>query len=112
MTKYWKLRLLNPRLWNRKNLWLSAVAVLVVWSPELSQACSVCSAGREDENRLAFILTTAFLTFLPLSMIGGFVWYLRRRYLQLDLDLELEPELELEAGAERSAPVVAAGAGR
>jgi hypothetical protein len=95
-------------------LWLSAVAVLVVWSPELSQACSVCSAGREDENRLAFILTTAFLTFLPLSMIGGFVWYLRRRYLQLELELELEPELELEleAGAERSAPVVAAGAGR
>ena len=94
------------------NLWLSAVAVLVVWSPELSQACSVCSAGREDENRLAFILTTAFLTFLPLSMIGGCVWYLRGRYLQLGLELDLELESELEAGAVRSAPMVAAGAGR
>ena len=90
----------NPKLWSPESWWLSAVAVLVVWSPEISQACSVCSAGREDENRLAFILTTAFLTFLPLGMIGGFVWYLRRRHLQL------------EAEAERSAPVMAAAAGR
>jgi len=104
VTKCWKRKLWIPKLWNPKSGWLSAVAVLVVWSPGISQACSVCSTGREDENRLAFILTTAFLTFLPLSMIGGFVWYLRRRYLQL--------ELELEAEAERSAPVMAAGAAR
>ncbi len=100
MTKCWKLKLWNPRLWNPKSAWLPAVAVLIVWSPEISQACSVCSAGREDENRLAFILTTAFLSFLPLSIIGGFVWYLRRRSLELGL------------AAERSAPDMAAGAAR
>jgi hypothetical protein len=99
------------KCWKRKHVdlksgWLSAVALLVVWSPRISQACSVCGVGREDENRLAFILTTVFLTFLPLSMIGGIVWYLRRRYLQL------ESESELESEAERSAPVLAAGATR
>jgi len=112
VTKCWKRKLWIPKLWNPKSGWLSAVAVLVVWSPGISQACSVCSTGREDENRLAFILTTAFLTFLPLSMIGGFVWYLRRRHLQLEMESELELELELEAAAERSAPVMAAGAAR
>lgn len=100
MTKCWKLQPWHPKLWNLKSGWLSAAAVLVVWSPEISHACSVCSAGREDENRLAFILTTVFLTFLPLGMIGGFVFYLRRRHLQLELE------------AQRSAPVLAAGATR
>ncbi len=45
-------------------------------------ACAVCGVGLE-ESRLAFILTTAFLTFLPLMMIGGTIWWLRRRALAL-----------------------------
>ena len=64
---------------------LSGVALLVlVGLPRLAQACSVCSAGREDENRLAFLVTTVFLSSLPLAMIGGTLWWLRRRVLQLE----------------------------
>ena len=51
----------------------------VLFAPELAQACAVCGAGQKEDTRLAFILTTAFMTFLPLSMMGGAVWWLRRR---------------------------------
>jgi len=51
----------------------------VLWIPELAQACAVCGAGQDEDTRLAFILTTAFMTFLPLSMMGGALWWLRRR---------------------------------
>lgn len=54
-------------------------AAIVLGAPRLAGACSVCMSGREDENRTAFILTTVFLSVLPLAMIGGLGWYLRRR---------------------------------
>jgi cbb3-type cytochrome oxidase subunit 3 len=60
--------------------WLAAtLALAALWSPRIVWACSVCSAGRDEANRVAFIATTAFLTFLPLLMIGGVVWWLFRR---------------------------------
>ena len=61
----------------RATRWLAAASALaVVWSPRIGWACSVCTAGRDEANRVAFIATTAFLTFLPLLMIGGVVWWL------------------------------------
>lgn len=58
----------------------SAVVVAIsLGIPGLAEACSVCMSGREDENRLAFIVTTIFMSVLPLAMIGGLGWYLRRR---------------------------------
>jgi hypothetical protein len=60
--------------------WLSAaIALAILWSPRITWACSVCSAGRDEANRVAFIATTAFMTFLPLLLIGGVVWWLCRR---------------------------------
>jgi hypothetical protein len=53
-------------------------------SPQVASACAVCSAGREDESRLAFILMTALMTFLPMAIVGGFVWWLRTRAKQLE----------------------------
>jgi len=51
-------------------------------SPSVVLACSVCQGGTAD-NRIEFILTTALLTFLPLGLIGGVIFGLRRRYLSL-----------------------------
>lgn len=62
-----------------KNAASTVVAALVVASPRLAFACSVCSAGRDDETRAAFIGTTALLSLLPLALIGGAVLWLRRR---------------------------------
>ena len=65
-------------------LWISAAALAAfVLAPQISAACAVCfSSG--DENRLAFTVTTVFMTALPLSMIGGGVLWLRRRALEQD----------------------------
>ena len=60
--------------------WAVAVAIAVLASlPDVAHACSVCSAGRDDETRAAFIATTIALSVLPLALIGGFVWWIRRR---------------------------------
>ena len=39
-------------------------------------ACAACGIGLDDKSRVAFILTTAILTFIPLLMGGGFLYYL------------------------------------
>lgn len=62
----------------------AAWATLLVLAPRVVLACSVCSAGRDDETRAAFIATTGLLTVLPLAMVGGLIWWLRRRARELD----------------------------
>ncbi len=57
---------------------------VIVFSPEIAAACSVCFSGRSDETRVAFIVTTALLTALPLLLIGGLVWWMRRRAMQME----------------------------
>jgi hypothetical protein len=46
--------------------------------PEVAHACPVCFDSR-DENRQAFLVTTAFLTLLPLGMVTGAGLWLRKR---------------------------------
>ena len=60
----------------------TAAVVATLLLPGLAQACAVCGVGQND-NRLEFILTTALLSFLPMALIGGIVWQLRKRYLSL-----------------------------
>lgn len=68
---------------------LLIVAGLVVLAlPGLATACPVCSPG-DDESRAAFMMTTAFLTALPLTVVGGGLGFLRWRYLQLRRGVKL-----------------------
>ena len=62
-------------------------------APRLALACSVCSAGREDDANRAFILTTIFLSVTPLLMFAGFgTWlYLRHRSRQREIAPVREP---------------------
>jgi len=46
--------------------------------PTTARACAVCFSAN-DANRTAFLLTTLFLSTLPLALIGGFLLWLRRR---------------------------------
>lgn len=57
--------------------------LLVVLLPEAVAACPVCFDAR-DENRQAFLATTAFLSLLPLGMVGGAGLWLRKRARQRD----------------------------
>ncbi|MBT3480837.1 MAG: hypothetical protein HN457_05330 [Opitutales bacterium] len=45
---------------------------------QASHACSVCAVANE-EARYAYYATTALLTFLPLLMIGGVVFYIAKK---------------------------------
>ena len=68
---------------------------LILIGPGVVEACAVCSAGREDESRTAFIIGTAFMTALPMILVGGLVWWIRKKTREAaDLAQELEPVSE------------------
>jgi hypothetical protein len=64
-----------------KTLPIAVLACSVLWlaSPDVARACAVCTGGQTDEVRYAFIWTTAFLSLLPPALIGGLIWFVRRR---------------------------------
>lgn len=59
---------------------------LVALLPEAAWACPVCFDS-SDENRQAFIATTAFLSLLPLGMVAGAGMYIRKRTRDMDEDM-------------------------
>lgn len=70
---------------------LGLLLLLVAW-PEAAHACAVCFDS-SDENRRAFLATTAFLTLLPLGMVTGAGLWLRRRVRERDAqDSSSEPQ--------------------
>lgn len=72
--------------------WIALVALfLLAVLPDAVFACPVCFSA-SDENREAFIATTAFLSLLPLGMIGGAGLWLRRRSLAIDAEESAEAE--------------------
>jgi hypothetical protein len=66
---------------------LALVVAVVLAAPASAWACAVCGPGTE-ENRTAFILTTAFLTLLPLAVIGTIIGWLVKRARMLDEEEE------------------------
>ncbi len=71
---------------------LAAVALF----PETAEACAVCGPGTE-ESRVAFIITTGFMTALPLALIGGVVYALRRRLAEMERRSQADREAALRA---------------
>jgi len=80
----------------------AATVVLTALYASPSLACAVCFDAK-GENRWAFLGTTALLTFLPLGVIGGTAWWLRKRVLEAAA-AEAEPATvtpaEKQAGSE------------
>ena len=66
------------------------VTVLVAWvviaTPSIASACAVCSAGKDEENALAFLLSTIFMSLMPLAAIGTLVFVLWRRMQKLEAE--------------------------
>jgi hypothetical protein len=61
--------------------WLIGLTLLLL--PAVAHACPVCSTGFE-QNREAFIETTAIMSLLPLALIGGVAYYWRRKSRQME----------------------------
>ena len=62
---------------------LAFVALALALLPDVASACPVCFDAR-DENRQAFLATTAFLSLLPLGMVAGLGVWVRRRSREQD----------------------------
>lgn len=59
--------------------WISAAVLVALALPEIASACPMCMAGQGGGTQKAFAIGSLFLSILPLGVIGGAVWYLRRR---------------------------------
>jgi hypothetical protein len=64
--------------------WLVPAAMcLALAVADPAAACAVCTGGQTDQVRYAFLWTTGLLSALPLGLIGGVVWFVRRRAREL-----------------------------
>lgn len=64
-----------------------AVLILLASLPDVASACPVCFDS-SDENRMAFLGTTVFLSLLPLGMVAGAGLWIRKRFRELDTAAE------------------------
>lgn len=71
---------------SRTSIVFLALLLLAVL-PDTVLACPVCFDAR-DENRQAFLATTAFLSLLPLGMVAGAGMWLRKRSRELDEEFD------------------------
>ena len=54
-------------------------AGLALALPRVAAACAMCTSAQDDAVQLAFAVASLFMTLMPLAVIGGLVFYLRRR---------------------------------
>lgn len=54
-----------------------ALVALILVAPALADACPVCNSAKNEQSRIAFLVTTAFLSLLPLGLVAGVLYWLR-----------------------------------
>jgi predicted cobalt transporter CbtA len=84
----------------RRGLWALVGAALAL-APDLAAACPMCISAQDDAVQQAFAVASLFMTVMPLSAIGGLVWWLRRRARQLAAE-EAAGVIRLPLPAERA----------
>ena len=72
---------------------LVLVSAALALFPDVAHACPVCFDAR-DENRQAFLATTAFLSLLPLGMVAGAGLWMRKRSREIDEQIDTEDPSE------------------
>jgi cbb3-type cytochrome oxidase subunit 3 len=78
-------------------------AALALALPDAARACSMCVSAQDDAVQTAFAVASLFMTAMPLSVIGGLVWWLRRRAKQVAAE-EAAGIIRLPLGADRPKP--------
>ncbi|MDE0885569.1 MAG: hypothetical protein OSB70_08565 [Myxococcota bacterium] len=70
-----------------RGLILALALVAATLLADAASACTVCLGAQTEASRKAFVGTTAFLTFLPLTVVGGVIaLFVRRTLAQEALD--------------------------
>lgn len=69
---------------------LVGLAVALVLLPGAAHACSVCFQSQSGATRVAFIASTAFMTFLPLAVVGGVAFWVRRRFVRAEIEAGIQ----------------------
>jgi hypothetical protein len=64
----------------------AALLALVLALPFDAGACPLCIAAQDKSVQIAYIAASAFMTFLPLGLVGGLIYWLRRRARQLAVE--------------------------
>lgn len=83
-----------------------AGVIAIAWglaAPGAALACSVCIGAESADTRIAYRAMTAFMTFTPLAIVGGVVYWIHRRFKALDAEHEARAGLLAppSAGPER-----------
>jgi hypothetical protein len=60
------------------------LTLALLLAPGFAEACAVCAPTDVEEVRTAFIVSTAFMTFFPLMVLGSVAWWIRSRYKAMD----------------------------
>ncbi len=63
---------------------VSLALAFILALPGVAEACAVCFQAKTDATRIAFIASTAAMTFLPLAVVGGVAWWVRRKFVQAE----------------------------
>lgn len=71
---------------------LAAAAGLLCWAPAVALACPVCFSTKSKAQEVAYLATTGLMTALPLLVLGGAVWWLRRRMTELSRPVAPPPQ--------------------
>jgi len=75
-----------------KRLWIPVlVLLLLVIVPGTAHACSVCFDPRDKSNG-TFLLSTAFLSLVPVGILGSMGMWLRKRLRDVRGDYEDEED--------------------
>ncbi len=69
---------------SKRILLRSATLAVLLLVPLTAYACPMCFQGKNEESQIAFIVSTAFMTLLPLLVIGGAIWVVRKRVKKLE----------------------------
>jgi hypothetical protein len=67
-----------------RSIWCAFGCAAALTLPRAAEACAVCAGQDDAAVSLALLKGTALLSLLPLALIGGLVWFLRRRAREIE----------------------------
>lgn len=69
----------------------AAAVFALLLSPGVALACAVCFQAKTDASRIAFIASTAAMTGLPLLLVLGVAWWVRKQFREARHQLDQKP---------------------